>query len=150
MIQSYPIIAGGGEACWSRGDVASLRGPGTIWVIMAEENIDQRRGDLLRTPKRARRCFKRPTSEHHFWTICRYFVSENMLTYCGIASSVTVLNSLGVPSPDAPQIYPYKMFTQENFFTDAVLQIRRPSRSRKERLHFGPAWQACLRCSTSR
>jgi hypothetical protein len=62
----------------------------------------------------------------HFWTLCRYFVSEEFLTYCGIASGVTVLNALGVPSPDAPQIYPYKMFTQDNFFTDEVLQIRRP------------------------
>ena len=35
----------------------------------------------------------------HFWTICRYFVSEKFLTYCGIASSVTVLNSLGVDAP---------------------------------------------------
>jgi len=67
----------------------------------------------------------------HFWTLCRYFVSENMLTYCGIASSVTALNSLGVPSPDSPQIYPYKMFTQENFFTEGVLQIRRPSEVEK-------------------
>jgi hypothetical protein len=40
----------------------------------------------------------------HFWTICRYFISEKFLTYCGIASSVTVLNSLGVGSPDEPQI----------------------------------------------
>ena len=62
----------------------------------------------------------------HFWTICRYFVSEEFLTYCGIASSVTVLNSLGIESPDEPQIYPYKMFTQDNIFTDAVLHHRRP------------------------
>ena len=62
----------------------------------------------------------------HFWTICRYFVSEKFLTYCGIASSVTVLNSLGVEAPDDPQIYPYKMFTQDNIFTDAVLHHRRP------------------------
>ncbi len=63
----------------------------------------------------------------HFWTICRYFVSERFLTYCGIASSVTVLNSLGVDdAPDDPQIYPYKMFTQDNLFTDAVLHRRRP------------------------
>lgn len=61
-----------------------------------------------------------------FWTLCRYFVSEKFMTYCGIASGVSVLNSLGVPSPDVPQIYPYKMFTQDNFFTDEVLQIRRP------------------------
>lgn len=62
----------------------------------------------------------------HFWTICRYFISEKFLTYCGIASSVTVLNSLGVEAPDDPQIYPYKMFTQENIFTDEVLHHRRP------------------------
>lgn len=64
--------------------------------------------------------------KEHFWTLCRYFVSEKFLTYCGIASGVTVLNSLGVESPDAPQIYPYKMFTQENIFTDEVLHHRRP------------------------
>ncbi len=62
----------------------------------------------------------------HFWTICRYFVSEKFLTYCGIASSVTVLNSLGIEAPDDPQIYPYKMFTQDNIFTDDVLHRRRP------------------------
>ena len=62
----------------------------------------------------------------HFWTICRYFISEKFLTYCGIASSVTVLNSLGVDAPDEPEIYPYKMFTQDNIFTDEVLHHRRP------------------------
>lgn len=62
----------------------------------------------------------------HFWTMCRYFISEKFLTYCGIASSVTVLNSLGVDAPEDPQIYPYKMFTQDNIFTDEVLHHRRP------------------------
>jgi hypothetical protein len=62
----------------------------------------------------------------HFWTLCRYFISEKFMTYCGIASSVTVLNSLGVEAPDDAQIYPYKMFTQDNLFTDAVLRHRRP------------------------
>jgi len=62
----------------------------------------------------------------HFWTLCRHFVSEKFLTYCGIASSVTVLNSLRVDAPADPQIYPYKVFTQENLFTEAVLKYRRP------------------------
>ena len=62
----------------------------------------------------------------HFWSLCRYFVSEEFMTYCGIASGVTVLNSLGVDAPEDPQIYPYKVFTQDNIFTDAVLHHRRP------------------------
>lgn len=70
--------------------------------------------------------FDEASVKGQFWSICRYFISEKFLTYCGIASSVTVLNSLGVESPDDPQIYPYKMFTQDNLFTDAVLRHRRP------------------------
>ena len=62
----------------------------------------------------------------HFWTLCRYFISEKFLTYCGVASSVTVLNSLGIEAPPDPQIYPYTMFTQDNIFTDEVLHHRRP------------------------
>ncbi len=61
-----------------------------------------------------------------FWTICRSFVSETFLTDCGIASSVTGLNSLGVKAPDERQIYPDTMFTQDNIFTDEVLHHRRP------------------------
>jgi hypothetical protein len=70
--------------------------------------------------------FDEATVKGHFWTICRYFISEKFLTYCGVAASVTVLNSLAIPAPDEPQIYPYKMFTQDNIFTDEVLHLRRP------------------------
>jgi hypothetical protein len=70
--------------------------------------------------------FDGAATKEHFWTLVRYFISEKFLTYCGIASSVTVLNSLGVEAPEDPQIYPYTMFTQENLFTDAVLHHRRP------------------------
>lgn len=62
----------------------------------------------------------------HFWPLCRCYISENFLTYCGIASSVMALNSLGVDAPADPQIHPYRMFTQENVFTEAVLEHRRP------------------------
>lgn len=70
--------------------------------------------------------FDSAATKEHFWTLVRFFISEKFLTYCGIASSVTVLNSLGVDAPEDPQIYPYKMFTQDNLFTDAVLHHRRP------------------------
>jgi glutathione-S-conjugate glycine hydrolase len=70
--------------------------------------------------------FDSAASKEHVWTLLRYFISEKFLTYCGIASSTTVLNSLGVEAPEDPQIYPYTMFTQENLFTDAVLHHRRP------------------------
>lgn len=64
--------------------------------------------------------------KNHFWSVGRYFETQLFLTYCGIASSVTVLNSLAIDAPEDPQIYPYTMFTQENIFTHNVLQRRRP------------------------
>ena len=76
--------------------------------------------------ERGAELFDEAAVKGHFWTICRYFISEKFLTYCGVASSVTVLNSLAIPAPDEPQIYPYKMFTQDNIFTDEVLHHRRP------------------------
>jgi len=87
---------------------------------MAEDDVvysDTERGAAL---------FDEAEVKGHFWTLCRYFESEKFLTYCGIASSVAVLNSLGVDAPSDPQIYPYKMWTQDSIFTDAVLSHRRP------------------------
>ncbi len=76
--------------------------------------------------ERGAELFDEATVKGHFWPICRYFISEKFLTYCGVAASVTVLNSLGIEAPDDPQIFPYKMFTQDNIFTDEVLHHRRP------------------------
>ncbi len=76
--------------------------------------------------QRGAELFDEAQVKSQFWTICRYFISEKFLTYCGVASSAVVLNSLGIEAPDEPQIYPYKMFTQDNIFTDEVLHHRRP------------------------
>lgn len=59
-----------------------------------------------------------------FWTLVRYFISERIDTYCGIASSVMVLNALGVTSPVSRYTYPYNKFDEENFFTQAVLNVQ--------------------------
>jgi len=44
--------------------------------------------------------------KNHFWSVGRYFETQLFLTYCGIASSVMVLNSLAIDAPEDPQIYP--------------------------------------------
>lgn len=58
-----------------------------------------------------------------------YFVTEKGLTFCGMASSVMVLNDLNIPTPSAPQHAPYTIFNQNNFFNKpGMLQILRPAR----------------------
>src|SRR3954463_16755437 len=45
--------------------------------------------------------------KRNFWPLVRYFISEKIDTYCGIASSIMVLNALEVPSPVSLYTYPY-------------------------------------------
>lgn len=53
-----------------------------------------------------------------FFPLSSQFVTQNNQAYCGVASIVMVLNSLGIPAPEVPQYKPYRVFTQENFFSN--------------------------------
>jgi hypothetical protein len=44
------------------------------------------------------------------------FETQANLSYCGVASLVVVLNSLGVPAPTVPGYPGYRFWTQENVF----------------------------------
>lgn len=62
-----------------------------------------------------------------FWNLSIQFVTQVNQAYCGVASMVMVLNSLGIPAPEAPQYAPYHVFTQENFFDNpATRQVLSP------------------------
>ena len=55
-----------------------------------------------------------------------HFVTQKTQTFCGVASSVMVLNALQVPAPTTPEYEPFHLFTQDNFLnerTEAVLPV---------------------------
>jgi hypothetical protein len=54
-----------------------------------------------------------------YFLLSNQFVTQINQAYCGVASSVMVLNALGLPAPESPQYKPFKVFTQENFFARA-------------------------------
>lgn len=51
-----------------------------------------------------------------YFLLSNQFVTQVNQAYCGVASSVMVLNALGVAAPESPQTKPVRVFTQENFF----------------------------------
>ncbi|MBW4611909.1 MAG: phytochelatin synthase family protein [Desmonostoc vinosum HA7617-LM4] len=57
-------------------------------------------------------------SRADFFPLSMQFITQNNQAYCGVASSVMVLNSLQILAPEAPQYKPYRVFTQENFFNN--------------------------------
>lgn len=65
---------------------------------------------------------------HSFLGLMSYFVTEKGLAYCGIASSVMVLNDLNMVPPLTPEHAPYKIFNQDNFFnSQKILAVITPA-----------------------
>lgn len=61
-------------------------------------------------------------AKEDFWNLSMQFVTQINQAYCGVASMVMVLNSIGIPAPESPQYEPYHVFTQENFFDNQATQ----------------------------
>lgn len=55
-----------------------------------------------------------------YFLLSSQFVTQSNQAYCGVASSVMILNALGLPAPESSQYKPFKVFTQENFFAGVV------------------------------
>ena len=59
-----------------------------------------------------------------FFRLVRYFNPQKNLAYCGVASSVMVLNALPVPKPKGGSHGDYPFYTQENFFNSDTKAIK--------------------------
>ncbi len=66
--------------------------------------------------------FETASETGDFYPLIARFVSETRQTFCGIASSVMVLNALEIPPPIAPQWYPSQYWSEDNIFTQPVLE----------------------------
>ena len=62
-----------------------------------------------------------------YGALAETFLTQANLAYCGVASSVMVLNSLAVPAPAASGYGPYRFWTQDNLFSsDATRAVLPP------------------------
>jgi glutathione-S-conjugate glycine hydrolase len=58
-----------------------------------------------------------------YWQLVPNFAVQETQSYCGVATAITVLNSLPIKKPVDAAYAPYAYFTQGNFFTPAVSRI---------------------------
>lgn len=58
-----------------------------------------------------------------YWRLIPNFATQETQSYCGVASAITVLNSLPIDKPVDPAYKPYAYFTQRNFFSPEVSRI---------------------------
>ncbi|MCE3232804.1 MAG: Glutathione gamma-glutamylcysteinyltransferase [Rickettsiaceae bacterium] len=64
--------------------------------------------------------FSESHTKNDYWALASYFETQKTLTFCGVASAVMILNALKINPPISKQYIPYRLFTQENFFTTQV------------------------------
>ncbi|QEX15174.1 hypothetical protein FRZ44_04540 [Hypericibacter terrae] len=55
-----------------------------------------------------------------YFPLADNFVTQKNQAFCGVASSVMVLNALQLPAPAVPEYDPYTTFTQDNVFSAAT------------------------------
>lgn len=80
-------------------------------------NLNSAEGEKLLMDSKARQ---------DYWPLSVQFVTQDNLAYCGVASSVMVLNALSVPAPEAPEFGSFRMFTQNNFFNEQTRKVVTP------------------------
>jgi len=61
-----------------------------------------------------------------FWRLVPSFSGQQNQAFCGVASAITVLNAMDIKKPVDPLYYPYRYFTQSNFFTAEVMKVITP------------------------
>lgn len=60
----------------------------------------------------------------HFFAMQPYVETQQNLAFCGPASIVAVMNSLGTPRPFEPRLYPYSFYTQDNIFNADTQRVK--------------------------
>lgn len=58
-----------------------------------------------------------------YWRLVPNFSVQKTQSYCGVATAVTVLNTLPIKRPVDPAYAPYAYFTQRDFFSPAVSRV---------------------------
>ncbi len=58
-----------------------------------------------------------------FFPLTSHFVTQKTTAFCGVASSVMVLDSLGLVAPEVKEWAPFRAFTQDNVFNEKTGEL---------------------------
>ena len=77
----------------------------------------------LNTPQGEQRLIS-ATQRQAFFAMQPYVETQQNLAFCGPASIVAVMNSLGTPRPAESRLYPYTFYTQDNIFNPDTQRVK--------------------------
>lgn len=66
---------------------------------------------------------QRSEAKENVWKLIRFYEAQILGTYCSVATSVIALNALGIEAPPSKVLGKYRMFTQQEFFTENVCAV---------------------------
>ena len=70
------------------------------------------------------RLFRTSAYTDDYLRLSSQYTTQMNLSFCGPASAVICLNALEIDRPICPNYFPYRFFTQENFFTLQVKAVK--------------------------
>lgn len=70
-----------------------------------------------------------------FWRLVSFYETQKTNTFCGVASSVMILNALGIQRPQVAALGNHGFYTQDNYFTPSVNRIVQEKAVLKRGMH---------------
>lgn len=64
---------------------------------------------------------QRSEAKENLWKLLRFYEAQSRPTYCSVATTVIAFNALSIEAPESKFLGKYRLFTQEEFFSDNVL-----------------------------
>ena len=102
---------------------------GSVTMRFEDESTNPSSSVLALDSEQGRQWLRESRHAEAFYRLVHYFNAQQNLDYCGVASSVMVLNALPVPRPTDAIHAPYPFFTQDNFFSPAVCKVLTPQQA---------------------
>ncbi|MCD6045736.1 MAG: phytochelatin synthase [Gammaproteobacteria bacterium] len=99
---------------------------GFVTVVYAQQNVPSNLITL--DSDLGQKLFYESNHKQSYWRLSEFFVSQEGLSWCAIASDVMALNALNVTPPLTVKYYPYSMFTQDDFFGADQLRVTTPAK----------------------
>lgn len=80
-------------------------------------------GEISLASPQGQQLFQQSQDKTMLWPLISNLTTQQRLSFCAIATAVTVLNALDVPAPLDPDLAPHRIFTQSDIFSQDMLSL---------------------------
>jgi hypothetical protein len=108
---------------WEWADPATSTRPNGSLTTKSTTDASSLRDNAIPLHSQIGQQFLRESEANEFVDLSLHFVTQDNTAFCGVASSVMVLNASGMERPLSPAHGTFRLWTQQNFWSEATRKV---------------------------